>query len=385
MIPFYSKRNQVYGVLWRGRAAVEKHFSDMADWRRETDRYAHLSTRLPLPGVLASEPGLLVTSYCPQPTLLAVLEQQESFGFSPEPWRALARWLSQCRALCGELPTNGNLRNFLWNESAGIVVGLDLEDYRPSSLLACGAEISAALLAYAPADTLVKQRAAEVLAADLRVPASAVEVSRQRLECRRAQKQVRHFSGIVLAGGASRRMGQSKAELNLLGKTFLQRQVEKLWALGIEDIMISGPDGLTYPGTRTVPDIFPGRGPLGGLHACLRSARCPRCLVLSVDAPLLPLSALLHLCRAHRTGAVVLRHGGRQEPLIAVYDSEIAQVIQPLIEAGSAPVCSLADRTQWGYFDYLGPEALLMNCNTPEELTQLSKLAVAYQASGLPW
>ena len=384
MIPFYSRRNQVYGVVRHGRGAVEKHFTDMDDWRRECGRYAALRGRLELPGVLDSAPGLLITGYCPQPTLLSVLEEQERCGFSPEPWRALADWLLRCNALCGELPADGNLRNFLWDAAVGRVIGLDLEDYRPYAVSSCGAEFAAALLTYSPADTSVKRQAAKVLADVLQVPANEVEESRRRLERRRARKQAEELSGIVLAGGASRRMGRKKAALTLLGKTFLQWQVEKLQALGIQDIMVSCPDRLEWPGIRTVPDVLPGRGPLGGLHACLGAAHCSRCLVISVDVPLVPVSGLAHLCRAHTSGATVLRHGGRQEPLIAVYDSKIAQTIQPLIEAGGVPVRSLAPRVPWHHFDYLGPQALLMNCNTPEELDQLSALAQAYRASGLP-
>jgi len=384
MIPFYSKRNQVYGVLWHGRAAVEKHFTDLEDWRRECGRYTALGGRVGLPEVLDSAPGLLITGYCPQPTLLEVLEGQERSGFSPEPWRALAGWLLRCHTLCGELPADGNLRNFLWQGAAGTVIGLDLEGLRPCSAALCGAELAASLLTYRPADTPVKRRAAGLLAEALKTPALAVEQSRRRLEFRRKGREAGELGGIILAGGASRRMGRDKAGLTLLGKTFLQRQVEKLRALGILDLMISGPADTAEPGVRVVPDIFPARGPLGGLHACLRSAHCPRCLVLSVDVPLVPLSGLAHLCQTHRGGATVLRHRGKQEPLVAVYDSDTAKVIQPLIEKGSAPVRSLEGRVPWSCFDYLGPEDLLMNCNTPADLAQLNGVAEAYQACGLP-
>jgi len=383
MIPFYSKRNQVYGVVWHGRAAVEKHFTDLEDWRRESERYAALGGRLEIPQVLDSAPGLLVTAYCPQPTLLDVLEGQEGSGFSPEPWEALAGWLLRCHALCGELPMGGNLRDFLWDGGAGCVIGLDLEEYRPCDPALCGAELAASLLTYRLEETPVKRLAAGLLTEALGAPEAAVKESRRRLESRRREQKAGEFSGIILAGGASRRMGRDKAGLALLGKTFLQRQVEKLRALGIRDVMISGPDGMAVPGARVIPDVLPGRGPLGGLHACLQAARCPRCLVLSVDVPLVPVSGLAHLCRAHRSGVTVLRHGEKREPLIAVYDSDIARVIRPLIEGGGAPVRSLEGQVPWSCFDYLGPEELLMNCNTPEELAQLNELAEAYRACGL--
>lgn len=384
MIPLYSKRNQVYAAVFQGRAAVEKHFTAAAGWERETALYAALEGALPLPEVLRSEPGLLVTAYCPQPTLLAALGEQERGGFSALPWRALAGWLRQCQALCGMLPADGNLRNFLWNPAGGGVTGLDLEDFQPMSLSACGAGIIAAVLGYFPEDTPVKRQAAEVLAAELQVPGRSVRATRERLLESRGRAAPAPFSGVVLMGGRSRRMGRDKACLALLGRTFLQRQVDKLRALGIQDIMVSGPAGEPLPYVRVLEDELPGRGPLGGLYTCLRAARQPRCLVLSVDVPLIPEGALSHLCRSHREGVTALRHGKKTEPLIAVYDAAVAQAIYPLIEERGAPVCALKHRVTWNCFDYAGPEALLLNCNTPEDLAQMAATVGAYQSCGLP-
>ena len=80
---------------------------------------------------------------------------------------------------------------------------------------------------------------------------------------------------------------------------------------------------------------------------------------------------------------VVLEHQGRQEPLLAVYDSGVARSIRPLIEQGGAPVRRLEERIPWDSFRYLGPEELLLNCNTPEDLERLTTLAEAYRACGL--
>lgn len=384
MIPFYSKRNQVYASLYDGRAAVEKHFFSLDDWRRETALYKALSGRLPLPEVLLSKPGLLVTAYCPYPTLLAVLEEQEKAGFSVAPWQALADWIQRCHAFCGELPTDGNLRNFLWDREARRVIGLDLEGYQPCDIKSFGAELIAVLLSYAPSDTLVKQKTADLLAVTLDIPSAAIERARQRLQQRRDGHSSKPISGIILAGGRSRRMGRNKADMILDGKTFLHWQVEKLQALGIQDIMLSGANCPELPGTKRIRDQYPDRGPLGGLHACLGAAQHPRVLVVTTDTPLIPAGALAHLCRAHSAGITALRHGDKAEPLIAIYDSNIAQIIQPAIEHGSAPVCMLKEKVPWRCFDCMGPEALFLNCNTPEDYTRLISLATAYQAAGLP-
>lgn len=384
MIPFYSKRNQVYPVLWQGRAAVKKNFSHLADWQREIALYRALEGRLPLPKVLFSENGKLVTEYCPLPTLLAELERQEGHGFDPAPWQALADWLNQCHALSGLVPGEGNLRNFLWDSENCRILGLDLENFRPAQPSQYGPVLLAALLEYDPADTPVKQKAAALLTTALGVSPQATAAARESLGLRRKNKHAPALTGILLAGGMSRRMGRSKADLPLLGKPLLLWQVEKLRSLGVQEILLSGQHCPDIPGARVVPDLLPHRGPLGGLHACLSQAAHENCLVLSVDVPLLPPSALAHLAAAHQGGITLLRHPGGVEPLIGVYDRELWEKIPHLIAEGGAPVRSLIQSSPCTYFDYRGPAEFLQNCNTPEDFAQIQQIAQSYAAQQLP-
>ncbi len=382
MIPFYSKRNQVYPCLYHGGAAVEKHFSAPADWRRERELYAALSGKLPVPAVLAEREGVIITRYEPYPTFLVLLERQEAEGFNEYPWRELARWLKKCHALSGMLPEDGNLRNFLWNSESGSVIGLDLESLRPMPLPECGAAVIAAVKTYDPEGTAVKRQAAAVLAECLDVPPQMILSAESVMRERRGKKKSRPMSGIILAGGQSSRMGTPKALLGLEGETLLQRQADKLRTLGIEDVMISG--GFELPDVRSIADEYPQRGPLGGLHACLKAAKHERCLVLSVDAPLIPVNALAHLCRAHTEGVTVLRHEGGEEPLVAVYDSGLHNLVAPVIEFGGAPVRRLREMTAWNTFDYRGPLEFLQNCNTPEDFARMTAIAEEYRRKGLP-
>lgn len=188
----------------------------------------------------------------------------------------------------------------------------------------------------------------------------------------------RALSGIVLAGGRSKRMGRSKAELTLGGRSLLQWQVDKLRALGIEDIMLSGSGFKNIPYTRTVPDGLTERGPLGGILACLRAARNDRCLVLSVDTPLVPVSALSRLCLSHQECVTVLCHQGRQEPLIGIYDRSTADIIFALIAEQGAPVRALERKVTWTVFDYTGPEEFIVNCNTPQDFQRVQKVYQEY-------
>ena len=79
------------------------------------------------------------------------------------------------------------------------------------------------------------------------------------------------FSGVILAGRASRRMGQNQALLELAGRTLLDLIVERLREVADEVIIVAGDtDRYARFANRCVADAFPGVGTLGGLHAGLQ-------------------------------------------------------------------------------------------------------------------
>ena len=185
------------------------------------------------------------------------------------------------------------------------------------------------------------------------------------------------YSLLLLAGGKSSRMGRNKAELTYGDKTFLAHMLDKARALGIEKCFISG-----YPsqedGVQAVPDQFPDRGPLGGIHACMKEMDTPYCLVLPIDAPLLPLSVPETLLRFHRESAskekaLIWEHGDRKEPLIAVYPVAAAPTIAALICDRPVPVFRALDRIGYECLRIETDEAEILNVNTPELYEKILK------------
>jgi molybdopterin-guanine dinucleotide biosynthesis protein A len=173
---------------------------------------------------------------------------------------------------------------------------------------------------------------------------------------------------VVLAGGASRRMGTDKADLHYDGQTFLERQIAKGRALGLTDILVSGYRGAACS-ARIVKDRIPGRGPLGGLEACLREAACTRCLVLSVDVPLVPEEELHRLIRAaldQDAPAVILSHGGKEEPLIGVYRSDLADEMEREITERKGSVFAFLRRIGYAVWESRAADPFFNNINDPE-------------------
>src|SRR5579859_5479057 len=81
-------------------------------------------------------------------------------------------------------------------------------------------------------------------------------------------------TGVVLAGGASRRMGRDKAALVLDGEPLLARVVSRLREAVDRVIVIGPPDraAIVPSDVSVFLDLEPGLGPLGGIYSALRHA-----------------------------------------------------------------------------------------------------------------
>lgn len=105
--------------------------------------------------------------------------------------------------------------------------------------------------------------------------------------------------GLVLAGGASRRMGRDKALLPWHGRPLLEHMLDLLARAGVERCLVSG----DRPGHDGLPDRDPGQGPLGGLATVAADLPDCRLLVVPVDMPMLAPARLVALLRQHPRAA----------------------------------------------------------------------------------
>ncbi len=178
---------------------------------------------------------------------------------------------------------------------------------------------------------------------------------------------------IVLAGGRSSRMGRDKSDLIYRDQTFLNIQLQKGRQLGIRDILVSGYRGKRCE-ERVVMDRLEGRGPLGGLEACLRLAAHDRCLVLSVDTPLVSVPELENLIEAdeqNRGRITVLQHGEKQEPLIGIYETGLADAMAEALARGNGSVFAFLRKTGYGLYVSQGEKYQFENINEQADYQDL--------------
>jgi molybdenum cofactor guanylyltransferase len=194
------------------------------------------------------------------------------------------------------------------------------------------------------------------------------------------------FTGYVLAGGKSSRMGADKSLLEIGGETFLERAAQTLAPAGAVKIVINENQKENFerrfPAAKFVFDVFSERGALGGIHAALSDCESEFAVVLAVDLPLVgaeTISALInHALSAAEFSAVVPRQSdGRFQPLCAVYRcADCLPVAEKLLREKSS--VSMREFLQMIPVKFIAPEELnanadsFFNVNQPSDYEKLS-------------
>lgn len=96
------------------------------------------------------------------------------------------------------------------------------------------------------------------------------------------------ITGIILLGGKSIRMGENKALMKLGSSTVIERLVKFMCSLFTQVILISNnPEEYDFLNLPVYRDIYPGKGPLAGIHSGLVNSSSVKNFVISCDIPLI--------------------------------------------------------------------------------------------------
>ena len=196
------------------------------------------------------------------------------------------------------------------------------------------------------------------------------------------------ITSIVLAGGKGRRLGKDKLQEVVGGRPLLQRVIDSLSPIS-ERILVVTAQGQKRPAIQatqskvaSVPDIYPGRGALGGIYTGLTAAKSQYSLVVAADMPFLNPDLLQHLVSVAPGFDVVMpRIDGEIEPLHAVYSRDCLPAIQEQIERNQLQIRIFLERVRVRYvelaeIDRFDPRHMsFFNINTPEDLTKAQEIA----------
>jgi molybdopterin-guanine dinucleotide biosynthesis protein A len=197
------------------------------------------------------------------------------------------------------------------------------------------------------------------------------------------QGRLARCEAAILAGGESRRMGREKAWLELGGQPLIGVQLNLLKQI-FEQVRIVATDlhdRWNTLGIPLQPDLRPGNGPLGGIHAALATARTERVFVTACDFPFLNARLIKGLAkRAEHHDAVVPWNEHGPVPVCAFYSPNCLRAIEYSLNQGKRKATEF-----YRYVDILmvrdkelaelDPEGLgLSNLNTPEDYERARRL-----------
>lgn len=151
----------------------------------------------------------------------------------------------------------------------------------------------------------------------------------------------------VLAGGKSSRMGQDKALLAYNGNNFIQILCNVLSSFEERIIARGSRSELPLTDWIMIPDVYPDKGPLGGLHAVLSACESDAVFFVSCDMPLLQKSLVDYLCSFmdEEVDAVIsVTNDGWKHPLCGVYKKSVAPLAEEQIESGRYSLMALLDK-----------------------------------------
>ena len=186
------------------------------------------------------------------------------------------------------------------------------------------------------------------------------------------------MTGIVLIGGRSRRFGKDKVVARVGEKTLVEHVTDVIAPL-FDEVILIGPRRDHMGSFKTVEDILPGCGPLGGIHTALSVSPTPQCFVFAADMPNLNPELIRYMISLSDDHDVVIPLWSKgREPLHAIYNRRL----RPLVS-------SLLDRKIFRIFDVLktadtlvipeetirtfgDPKTIFANINTLQDISHFS-------------
>jgi len=182
-------------------------------------------------------------------------------------------------------------------------------------------------------------------------------------------------TGVILAGGESRRMGSNKALVSWKNKPLIQWVYDSMLQVCPDILIIANFGDFSFLSARVYPDNYPGTGPAAGIESALSHCTTPAALIASCDTPNLSPDFFRYLIGHHGDFDIsITGHDGTDEPLIGIFNHSVLRFFQSAILSGNARPPHIIRQTNWQTIG-ISPDLdfyrsdLFLNLNAPEDLT----------------
>ena len=194
-----------------------------------------------------------------------------------------------------------------------------------------------------------------------------------------------HITGVILAGGSSKRYGKNKAFLKIGSARLIDSIIQEMKTIFKRVILITNEKKkYEYLEVPIVEDLVKGLGPLGGIYTGLMSIPDQAGFFVACDMPLINRQLVRYMVDIkgnHR--AVVPAVADKIEPLHAIYFQSCLKPIRHLIDSNRYQVRLFYDYIPVRYVKedeirkFCCPSKAFLNINTPDEFAKIQSLIEA--------
>lgn len=187
------------------------------------------------------------------------------------------------------------------------------------------------------------------------------------------------ITGLILAGGAARRMGGGdKGLTELAGKPLIEHALARL-APQVDALIINANRNVArYAdyGHPVVTDERQGfQGPLAGMASGMKAAETEFMVCAPCDSPLLPedlVERLFRRLREQDAELSVAHNGERLQPVFTLMRTALAGSLLAFLDGGGRKIDQWFQRHQLALADFSDQPAAFSNVNSPEELDAMA-------------
>ena len=191
-----------------------------------------------------------------------------------------------------------------------------------------------------------------------------------------------HVTGVILAGGSSKRYGKNKAFLKIGSARLIDSILQEMQTIFKRVILITNEKKkYEYLEIPMFEDHVKGLGPLGGIYTGLMSMPDQAGFFVACDMPLINRQLVRYMVDIkgnHR--AVVPSVADKIEPLHAIYFQSCLKPIKHLIASNRYQVRLFYDYIPVRYVKegeirkFCCPSKAFLNINTPDEFAKIKSL-----------
>lgn len=187
------------------------------------------------------------------------------------------------------------------------------------------------------------------------------------------------ITGIILAGGKSKRIGADKGLLNFNGKTFVENIYGVVKTMCQDIMIISNQPGYEKLGIPVYRDLVENSGPLAGIYTGLTYSNTFNNLVVGCDMPFISTELLEYLIgHLNNKDVIVPAADDQLQPLCALYTKNCLNLMEKFLKNGNLQMQQVIKQLDAKYIiinealDFYDPR-WFFNINTREDIELIPK------------